>query len=94
MIAHYGYQDGTGEYYISIDTDCCAACLSDHACIKACPQQMFERVDDDYGEPMAWIREDSRHRLGDACAPCKRASGRAGLPCVAACTAAAIGHSW
>lgn len=95
MIAHYGYQDGTGEYYISIDTVHCAACPVGNACVSACPQQMFEMIEDDYGQPMAWIKEDSRRWLSDDCTPCKKASAdQSGLPCVAACTPGAIEHSW
>jgi hypothetical protein len=26
MIANYGYKDGSGEFFISIDTDCCDGC--------------------------------------------------------------------
>ena len=42
MIANYGYKDGSGEYYISIDTDKCIGCTAGRACLNACPKQMFE----------------------------------------------------
>jgi hypothetical protein len=29
MIANYGYKDGSGEYYISIDTDKCTSARPD-----------------------------------------------------------------
>ena len=94
MIANYGYQDGTGEYYIAIDTAHCAECPVDHACLKVCPQQMFEIVEDDYGDSMSWIKEEHRCLLIDDCASCKKTSGHAGLPCVVAGTGGAIEHSW
>ena len=34
MRANYGYADGTGDYYITIDTDKCEFCLK---CVHNCP---------------------------------------------------------
>ena len=34
MLANYGYKDGAGEFYITIDTDKCIEC-PDHACVAA-----------------------------------------------------------
>ena len=39
MIIHYGYKDGSGEYFISIDTDECDGCGK---CVEACPQGVLE----------------------------------------------------
>jgi len=36
MIIHYGYKDGSGSYYVTIDADKCDAC---NACIEKCPQE-------------------------------------------------------
>jgi len=40
MIANYGYEDGSGFYYISIDGDVCAQCDA-HGCVAACPQGVY-----------------------------------------------------
>jgi adenylylsulfate reductase subunit B len=39
MRANYGYADGSGEWYLTIDTDVCDAC---GACVKACPQHAID----------------------------------------------------
>lgn len=94
MIANYGYKDGSGEYYISIDTDKCIACPSGRACLNACPKQMFEIMTDDYDDEVASVKAAFRRSLAYDCTDCKPASGYASLPCTTACTAAAINHSW
>ena len=47
VIANYGYQDGSGEYYITIDTDKCNSCGK---CVDVCPKDVFEMITDDYDE--------------------------------------------
>lgn len=93
MIANYGYRDGSGEYYIAIDTDKCISCV-DRACLPACPQRLFETRVDDYDDEVVCIGEAHRRKLAYDCAPCKPAAGRVSLPCVVACVAGAISHSW
>ena len=94
MIANYGYQDGSGTYYISIDTDCCIECAAGRACLAACPQQLFEPVVDDYDDEVVWIKPQQRRTLASDCAACKPAAGYSSLPCSAACTPGALLHSW
>ncbi len=94
MIAHYGYQDGSGAYYISIDTERCVTCSNAHACIAACPQQVFELITDDYDEQVIAVRADKSRQLASLCSACKSAPAEAGLPCTAACAEGAIEHSW
>ncbi|MEK7737815.1 MAG: ferredoxin family protein [Pseudomonadota bacterium] len=94
MIANYGYKDGSGEYYISIDTDRCIACAAGRACLSACPKQMFETMTDDYDDEVVWIRPANRRTLAYDCSECKPSAGYASLPCIAACTPGAIKHSW
>ena len=93
MRANYGYKDGSGEYFITIQTDACADCAG-HPCVAACPQNAFEIIEDDYDDRVAAITEDLRHKLKYACAPCKPVSDRPPLPCVEACPGNAIEHSW
>lgn len=93
MIANYGYQDGSGTYYISIDTDGCVACAA-RACLTACPQGVFETVVDDYDDEVVQVAEAHRRRLASDCAACKPAAGHARLPCTDACAPGALKHSW
>ena len=41
MISHFGYADGSGEYYIVIDSDRCDGC---GICVEKCPQGALEMV--------------------------------------------------
>ena len=94
MIANYGYKDGSGEYYISIDTDKCIECPVDRACVPACPKAMFEIITDDYDDEVAAIKAANRRSLAYDCTGCKPAGGYTRLPCTDACTPGAIKHSW
>lgn len=94
MIANYGYKDGSGEYYISIDTDKCVACTAGRACLTACPKAMYESMVDDYDDEVVCIKAEFRRNLAYDCAECKPSSGRVELPCIQACTPGAIKHSW
>jgi len=93
MKANYGYMDGSGEFYITINTDECIEC-GHHACIAACPKGMFEMEVDDYDDEVVIIREEFRKKIKYECAECKPVAGRPPLPCVVACTPGAISHSW
>ena len=94
MLSNYGYADGTGTYYIQIDTDACVECET-KACTSACPKGIFEVIEDDWEDEVAAIREDARNQLKTVCASCKSAD-RTGneLPCAAACGQGAIRHTW
>jgi ferredoxin len=91
MLANYGYSDGSGTYYITLDTDKCDGCGD---CVTACPQQMFLVEPDDYDNEKAVVKEAMRKDVKYLCAPCKPTSGPRELPCEAACTPGAIVHSW
>jgi Fe-S-cluster-containing hydrogenase component 2 len=94
MIANYGYKDGSGEYFISIDTDKCIACAADRACLTGCPLVMFETLVDDYDDEVVQIKTQFRRSLPYDCVGCKPAGGYTSLPCMSACTPGAIKHSW
>ena len=97
MLANYGYKDASGDFFITIDTDKCNGCGD---CVKVCPAGIFEIVDEDPNdplreEPVAMIGADKKKKLKYECSPCKPASGGPPpLPCVEACQAGAISHSW
>lgn len=96
MQAHYGYSDGSGEYFITIDTGKCNGCGD---CVAVCPAQVFEVVDEDPNDPMseepvAIVHPNKRKKLKYECGPCKSSADRPEPPCVKACKEVAISHSW
>lgn len=97
MKANYGYEDGSGFYYITIDGDVCASC-ADRGCVGACPEEVYVIEVDDYDDHVAVVREDVRKRLRETCAACKGEPFISGEspqpPCVVACAAGALKHSW
>jgi Fe-S-cluster-containing hydrogenase component 2 len=93
MLANYGYKDGSGDYFITVDTDACATCPA-HPCVAACPVGVLEIITDDYDDEVCAVTEEHRKQIKYSCAPCKPASGRTVLPCVAACAPGALQHSW
>lgn len=93
MIANYGYRDGSGEYYITIDTDACLDCEG-RWCVDACPECLFEIEPDDYDDEVAVIAVGGRKLLREKCSNCKPAGGYSELPCTTACRPGAVSHSW
>ncbi len=95
MLANYGYKDGSGDYFIAIDTDKCNGCGD---CADACPYGVLE-VGEDENDPfreehVAKVTEEHRKKIKYSCAPCKPVSGRTPLPCDESCRPEAITHSW
>jgi len=91
MIANYGYTNGSGDYFITIDTEQCDGCSQ---CVVACPQDVLETIIDDYDSVVAAVNEEHRNKLKYSCRPCKASIKDVPLPCVAACNSGAITHSW
>ena len=91
MRANYGYADGSGEYYITVDTDRCNGCGD---CVPACPKAILEVVTDDYDEPKAAMRPAFARSLADACPGFRACSQRQGSNCHSACPKDALSHSW
>ncbi len=90
-IANYGYTDGSGDYYIVVDTDKCDGCGK---CVESCPQNVLEIITDDYDDVVVTIREEHSKNLKYVCASCKPVSGAAELKCQTSCPSGAITHSW
>ena len=96
MLANYGYQDGSGEYFITIDTEKCNGCGK---CVEICPASVFVVEDEDPNdplreEPVAMVAPNKKKSLKYECNPCKPSANTPPLPCVKACKAGAISHSW
>lgn len=91
MLANYGYSDGTGDYFITIDTDKCDACAR---CVPVCPQSVFEVLPDDYEKKVAMVRESLIRRIGYVCPGSKACSKEKADNCHSICPQGAISHSW
>jgi ferredoxin len=94
MLAHYGFKDGSGDWFLVIDTDKCNGCGK---CREACPGKILEIGEDEFDpfrdEPVAKVKTEERKKLKYSCAPCRPGYGDSAPPCVAACTPGAIAHS-
>lgn len=94
-LANYGYTDGSGDWYIRIDTELCTGCGD---CVTACPVGLFELAEDEYDplseELKASVNPDHRKTIKYDCGPCKPVTDRPPLPCMVACKPGAITHSW
>ncbi|HKZ88339.1 MAG TPA: 4Fe-4S dicluster domain-containing protein [Candidatus Bathyarchaeia archaeon] len=92
MIIHYGYTDGSGEYYISIDSDRCDGCGK---CVDQCPQSALgivtEMIDLE-DKKVAAVMEEHRKKIKYTCSRCKPELNK--TPCVSACVNGAIHCSW
>ena len=89
---HYGYIDGSGEYFVSIESDLCDGC---GLCVQSCPQQIIELVTefiDLEDKTVAAVKEDHRKKISYSCSACK--PDEVIPPCVAVCKNKAIECIW
>ena len=92
MITHYGYCDGSGEYYIIIDSDKCSGCGK---CVQKCPQKAL-RVEAEFidleDKAVAAVTEEHCKKIKYTCASCNPENNL--TPCVLICEAGAIKCVW
>lgn len=91
MEANYGYSDGSGDFFITIDTDRCDGCGD---CINACPEQVYETAPDDYDKTVARVRDEMASRISYACPGFAGCAASHEVNCHSVCQPGAIGHSW
>ena len=95
MIANFGYKDGSGEFFITIDTDKCNGCGD---CIPVCPAGVLEVRENEFDplaeDLMAAVKEEQRKKIKYSCAPCKSDKSSRIEPCISVCELNAITHSW
>ncbi len=96
MLANYGYQDASGSYFITLDTDLCDGCCD---CVSACPKGIFKVLNEDPNDPMrddpvAVVDSALRKKIKYECSECKPSEQTLPLLCVKACSKVAISHSW
>ncbi len=94
MIAHYGFEDGSGDWYVTIDTDRCNGCGK---CPEVCPAKILQVGPDEMDlfreKLVASVKHEDRKSIKYACAPCRPGCGAEPAPCVAICDPKAITHS-
>ena len=91
MTVHYGYTDGTGDYFITIDSGRCDGCGD---CVEACPAGVLVLAREDGNQPRAKLREDARKRIALLCPGFDSCSSRNEANCHSVCLKDAIAHTW
>jgi len=96
--ANFGYKDGSGEYFISVETDVCTGCGD---CVRTCRDvgagvlTLDENPMDPLAEGLvAVVTEEHRKKIKYSCAPCKPVDRKQAAPCVVSCNENALEHSW
>jgi len=91
MIVHYGYTDGTGDYFITIDSGLCDGCGD---CVEACPAGILVLGREDGNQPKAELKEEVRKKIALLCPGFHSCSHNHEINCHSVCTKDAISHTW
>ncbi len=91
MKANYGYTDGSGDYFLTIDTGECIGCGE---CVDVCPANVLEIAADDYGKMVARVREKAIKKLGYICSGAKACQASIDNNCQKICMLQAISLTW
>lgn len=92
LITHYGYIDGSGEYYVIVDSDRCSGC---RRCVTVCPEKALELVTefiDLEDKTVAAVSEEHRKKIKYTCNACKPETSQ--TPCITACPSKGISIVW
>src|SRR4030042_6072384 len=94
MIANFGFKDGSGDWFVVIDTDKCNGCGK---CVEVCPAKILEVGPDEFDifreTPVISVKHDERKKIRYSCAPCRPGYATELPPCVASCEPGAISPS-
>ena len=94
MITNYGFKDGSGDWYVVIDTNKCNGCGK---CPEVCPAKILEVGPDEIDifreEPVAFIKHEERKKVRYSCAPCRPGYGEEPPPCGRICEPKAFSFS-
>ena len=94
MQAFFGFKDGSGDWFLIIDTEKCTGC---GAYVAACPAHLLEIEEDELAplseKPVARVKDVGRKKIRYTCAPCKLGFSIDPVPCVSVCEPGAIAHS-
>ena len=91
MIVNYGYTDGSGEYYIVIDTDKCDGCGE---CVSACPKNILELAEDDYGDIVIKVSDEVKSKVSYVCLGFNPGCSKNEVNCRSVCKHDVISHTW
>ncbi len=89
--AQYGYSDGTGNYFITIDTGRCDGCGE---CVTVCPSAILEVATEDDGQLRARVKEEARKNLAMLCPGYEACLAKLERNCHRVCPGDAISHTW
>ncbi len=94
MIANYGFKDGSGDWFVTMDEDKCNGCGK---CLEVCPAKILKvgpnEIDLFREESVAFVKPEERNKTKYSCAPCRPGYGAEAAPCVGVCKPKAIAHS-
>ncbi len=91
MKIQYGYSDGTGEYFLTIDTTLCDGCGE---CVEVCPACLFNLKANDAGNDKAVVKEEFRKKIATLCPGADACLKSNGENCRSVCQPGAVSHSW
>ncbi|UCD08417.1 MAG: 4Fe-4S binding protein [Dehalococcoidales bacterium] len=87
----YGYNDATGDYYITVNTGKCNGC---EECVSACPADIFGIDTDENDRSVAVVKEAVRRKLSILCPGVGNCNGKDKGSCLVICPENAISLSW
>ncbi len=87
----YGYNDATGDYFITVNATKCDGCGK---CVPACPAAIFEIIREDGQKPKPRVTEAARKRLSILCPGYQLCHRNHVVNCRSVCQPKAISLTW